>query len=172
MASIESFPTKRGTARFTEEALHFDESVVGYIRSLTHEYWQGNTRWHTGVFVGYAFALLFGLGWTISTIRSGAVLHLAVVVGLLAGLWSVDYARGFRSPERIRLDAIEGVSATRGTKGLTRPRLVVTYTDGESTRKRRVNFPSLYTSDGETAYERARSAFAERGFDTTPASGN
>ncbi|WP_255152895.1 hypothetical protein [Halorarius halobius] len=40
MPSIESFSTKRGTARFTEDAVHFDESAVGYIRSLYREYWK------------------------------------------------------------------------------------------------------------------------------------
>jgi len=164
MPSIESFPTKRGTARFTEDAVHFDESIFRYIRSLYREYWQSNTWWRKGIFVGYVFALLFGLGWAVSAVRSGDILLLAVVVGLLAVLWLVNYARGFRSPDRIRLDAIEEVSATSGEKGLTRPRIVVTYTDGESTHKRRVNLPSLYTTNGETAYERARSAFAERGF--------
>ena len=164
MPSIESFPTKRGTARFTEDAVHFDESVVGYIRSLYREYWKSNTWWRKGIFAGYVLGLLVGLGWIISAVRSGDVLLLAVVVGLLAVLWLANYARGFRSPDRIRLDAIKEVSAIRGEKGLTRPRLVITYTDGESTHKRRVNLPSLYTTDGETAYERARSAFGERGF--------
>ena len=163
MPSIESFPTKRGTARFTEDAVHFDESVVGYIRSLYREYWKSNTWWRKGVFVGYVVGLLVGLGWIVSAVRSGDVL-LLIVVGLLAVLWLANYARGFRSPDRIRLDAIEEVSATRGEKGLTRPRLVITYTDGESTHKRRVNLPSLYTTDGKMAYERARSAFGERGF--------
>lgn len=164
MPSIESFPTKRGTARFTEDAVHFDESVVGYILSLYREYWKSNTLWRKGVFVGYVLGLLVGLGWIVSAVRSGDVLLLTAVVGLLAVLWLANYARGFRSPDRIRLDAIEEVSATRGEKGMTRPRLIVTYRDGESTHKRRVNLPSLYTTGGETAYERARSAFAERGF--------
>ncbi|AAV48284.1 unknown [Haloarcula marismortui ATCC 43049] len=48
--------------------------------------------------------------------------------------------------------------------GLTRSRLVIRYTDGGTTCKRRVNLPSLYTSGGETVYERAQEAFAERGF--------
>ena len=68
------------------------------------------------------------------------------------------------APDRIRLDAIEQVSATDGTKGLTRPRLVIIYTDGGTTRKRRVNLPSLYTNGGETVYEQAQEAFTERGF--------
>ncbi len=164
MHSIESFPTKRGTARFTEEYVHFEESFSGYIRSLYHEYWQSGMWWHNGLFVGYILAFPLGLGWVVSAVRGGDFLLLAVGGGLIVALWLANYARGFRSPDRMRLDTIEKVSATDGTKGLTRPRLIITYTDGETTYRRRVNLPSLYTSGGETAYDRAQAAFAERGF--------
>lgn len=109
-------------------------------------------------------AFPIGLWWVVSAVCGGDFLLLAVVVGLIVALWLVDRVRGFRSPDRIRLDIIEKISATAGKKELTRPRLIITYTDGETTYRRRVNFPSLYTSGGETAYERARAAFAERGF--------
>jgi hypothetical protein len=79
-------------------------------------------------------------------------------------LWGANYARGFRSPDRIRLDTIEQVSATDGMKGLTRPRLVIKYTDGRTTCKRRVDLPSFYTNGGKTVYEQAQEAFTERGF--------
>ncbi|WP_239685677.1 hypothetical protein [Halolamina pelagica] len=101
-----------------------------------------------------------------SAIRTGDRLLLAGLLGILTILVGVNYARGFRSPNRIPLDDIEDVSTTRGEKGLTRPRLVITYLDDESTYKRRVNLPTLYTADGEAAYERALDAFGERGFDT------
>lgn len=164
MPSIESFPTKRGRARFTEDHVYFEESFSGYVRSLYREYWQSGTWWHSGLFVGYILAFPIGLWWVVSAVHSGDLLLLAVIVGLMVVLWLVNYARGFRSPDRIRLDTIEAVSATAGKKGLTRPRLVITYTDGEASYRRRVNLPSLYTGGGETAYERAQTAFAERGF--------
>lgn len=88
-----------------------------------------------------------------------------VVAALLLALWLVNYLRGYRSPDRIALAEIESVSATRGETGLTRPRLVLTYRDGEATRKRRVNLPSLSMPNGDETYERAVAAFAERGFD-------
>ena len=78
-------------------------------------------------------------------------------------LWGANYARGFRSPDRIQFDTIEQVSATDGMKGLTRPRLIIKYTDGDTTYKRRVNLPSLYTDSGEKIYEQAQEAFSERG---------
>jgi hypothetical protein len=164
MSSIESFPTKRGTACFSEDCVHFDESLSGYIQSLYQEYWQSGTWWHNGIFVGYILAFPIGLWWTVSAVRSGDFLLLGIVVGLMIVLWLVDRVRGFRSPDRIRLDTIEEVSATDGQKGLTRPRLIITYTEGGTTYRRRVNLPSLYTSGAETAYEQARAAFAERGF--------
>lgn len=166
MPSIESFRTKRGVARFTADAVLVEESAVGYARSLYRGYWQSERRWRKAVFVGYVFGLLFAAGWLASAIHSGDVLLLVGFLGLLVVFSVVNYARGFRSPNCIPFDDIEDVSATRGEKGLTRPRLVVTYTDAGSTYKRRVNLPSLYTVDGEAAYERAVEAFDERGFDT------
>lgn len=166
MPSIESFRTKRGVARLTDDAVHFDESAVGYARSLYRGYWQSEERWSKAIFLGYVSGLLFAISWLVSAIRAGDRLLLAGLLGILTILVGVNYARGFRSPDRIPLDDIEDVSTTRGEKGLTRPRLVITYLDDESTYKRRVNLPSLYTADGEAAYERALDAFGERRFDT------
>lgn len=164
MPSIESFQTKRGTARFTDEHIEFEESFFGYIQSLYREYWQSETWWHSGIFVGYILAFPMGLWWVVSAIRDGYFPVSPVVTGLVLILWATNYGRGFRSPDQIRLDAIEKVSATDGIKWLTRPRLIITYTDGETINKRRVTLPSLHTDNGETAYEQAQTAFAERGF--------
>lgn len=164
MCSIESFRTKRGTARFTEDYVYFEESFSGYIESLYQDYWQRGTWWSSSALVGYFFALPIGIWWVVSAVRGGNFLHIAVVGGSVLVLWAVNYARGFRSPDRIRLDTIEQVSATGGVKGLTRPRLVIRYTEEGTTCKRRVNLPSRYTGCGETVYERAQEAFAERGF--------
>jgi hypothetical protein len=164
MSSIESFPTKRGTARFTEDYVYFEESFLRYIKSLYRDYWQRGTWWSSSALVGYLFAFPIGIWWVVSAVRGGNFLLIAAVGGSILVLWAVNYAHGFRSPDRIRLDTIEQVSATDGTGGLTRPRLVIRYTDGEKTCKRRVNLPSLYTSDGEAVYEQAQEAFAERGF--------
>lgn len=164
MPSIESFQTKRGTVYFTDEYVHFEESLFGYIQSLYEEYWQSETWWHSGIFVGYILAFPLGLWWVVSSIRDGYVPVSAVVTGLVLILWATNYGRGFRSPDQIRLDAIEKVSATSGIKWLTRPRLIITYTDDETIRKRRVNLPSFHTNNGEIAYEQAKEAFAERGY--------
>jgi len=164
MSSIKSFPTKRGKVRFTEEYVYFEESFWGYIKSLYGNYWQRGTWWSSSAFVAYLLAFPIGVWWAVSAVRGGNLLYIAVVGGSMLVLWGANYARGFRSPDRIRLDAIEQVSATDGTKGLTRPRLVIRYTDGGTTRKRRVNLPSLYTNGGETVYEQAQEAFTERGF--------
>ena len=53
MSSIEAFPIKRGTARFSEECIHFDESFPGHAQALYQEYWQSGTWWYNGIFVGY-----------------------------------------------------------------------------------------------------------------------
>jgi hypothetical protein len=164
MPSTDSFPTKRGTVRVTDDAVHIEECFSGYMQSLYAEYWKSDTWRQKAIFAGYVLAFVFGVWGIVNLIRSGEYLLIGTLVGLLILLWGLNYARGFRSTDRIPLTAIDDVSATRGTKGLTRPRLIITYTDGTSTAKRRVNLPSLYTTRGETAYEQARAAFAERGF--------
>ena len=162
MPSINSFATKRGVVYFTDDTILFEESIAGYVHSLYQEYWQSDVWWRKAIFIGYVLTLLVAVSGIISTIQRGRILLLSGALVLLVVLWLVDYVRGFRSLDRIPLDAVEDVSATRGKKGLTRPRLVVTYTDGGSAHKRRVNLLSLYTVNGETAFERALEAFEER----------
>lgn len=169
-STVDSFRTGRGEALVTDDAVVFEESAVGRFRSAFESYWQNGTRWHRGLYVTTIFGLLYSLGFLSWQILSGAVspqfagavvLLMPVGIGLLK---LVDYARGFRSPDRIPLDTIEAVSATRGSKGLTRPRLVITYTSGTNSYRCRVNLPSLYTPNGESQFERSLRAFEERGF--------
>lgn len=164
MPSTDSFPTKRGTARFTDDVVQFDESFIGYVRSMYLDYWQSDSWWRKAIFVGYVLAFPVGLGGVVRVVRTGNVLFVSIVAGLFVILWLLNYVRGFRSPTQIRLDAIEDVSGTHGKMGLTRPRIIITYSEGDSTYKRRVNLPSLYTTGGEEAFEQAQAAFAERGF--------
>uniref|UniRef100_UPI002638610C hypothetical protein n=1 Tax=Halorientalis sp. TaxID=1931229 RepID=UPI002638610C len=116
MPSIESFPTKRGTVRFTEEYVYFEESFLGYAKSLYRDYCQRGTWWSNTALVAYALALPIGVWWVLSTVRDGNFLHIAAVGGSMLVLRVVNFARGFRSPDQIRLDTIEQVSATDGIK--------------------------------------------------------
>jgi hypothetical protein len=164
MVSENSFPTKRGRAYFTEEAVRFEESFLGYLGNLYSEYWKGGTYWKMSVFFGYLLAYPAAVWGVWNVYRRGGFVSVLAITGALAAAVLLGYARGFRSPDSIRLDAIEEVSATRGSKGLTRPRLVIRYSDEGSTYRRRVNLPSLYTSEGEETYEHAQKAFEGRGF--------
>ena len=47
------------------------------------------------------------------------------ILGLMALLWVVGYVQGFRSPDRLRFEQIVAVAATRGQRGVARPRLVL-----------------------------------------------
>ncbi|GGM62595.1 hypothetical protein J2752_001539 [Halarchaeum rubridurum] len=172
----DAFDTKRGTARFDDGALVLDASVVGYARSLYRGYWRSDVWWRKALFVGYVCWLVVALGWSgrlltrLLTRRADLIwvaVGAGVVLALVVALRLLDYVRGYRSPDRLALDRVESVRATRGEKGLTRPRLVLTYRDGDATRKRRVNLPSRYLSHGDETYERAVAAFVERGFDVT-----
>ena len=163
----DSVRTKRGTARFTSDAVRFEESFVGSLRSLSRDYWRSDSWSQRAVFVGYVFGLLYGVGWFVTTVASGDFGIIAIVVAVVLFLWLADFLRGFRSPDRIPLVDIESVTAVSGVKGLTRPRLVVTFTDDGAIRKRRVTLPSRYTEQGDAGYERAIAAFEQRGFEVT-----
>jgi hypothetical protein len=162
--SNQSFPVKRGTACITDDAIQINESLSGYIQSLYTEYWKSDRWWQKCIFAGYVLAFPLGAVGIIGAIRDANTPLIGAVIGIVILLWGLDYARGFRSPDRLPLDAIDSVSFTRGIKGLTRPRIIITYIDGNSTAKRRINLLSLYTTRGETAYQQAQAAFAERGF--------
>ncbi|KTG11321.1 hypothetical protein [Haloferax profundi] len=166
MPSIDSFRTRRGVARFTGDSVLFEESFTGYFRALYRGYWQSEYWRRKAIFIGYIFCLLFAIGWTLSAVWAGDVLLLAGLFTFIVALLALNYLQGFRSPDRIQLDNIEDISSTRGQKGLTRPRLVITYTNDGSQYKRRVNLPSLYTDYGQEAFDCAAKAFDERGFDT------
>jgi hypothetical protein len=165
MTAIDSFETKRGVARFTDDSIRFEESFRGYLRSLSQGYWHSDHWWRKAIVAGYVFALLFLPVWIINAIRDGQYLLLTGMIGLFVVLRLITTLRGFRSPDCIPLAAIEAISATRGKKGVTRPRLILTYTDDGATHKRRVNMPSLYMDDGENAFERSLAAFEARGFE-------
>lgn len=164
MSSIDSFRTKRGVATLGDGKLKIEESFRGYARSLYHAYWESDVGWRKVMFVCFAFSPVVAIVWLIGSLAAGRFLLLAAVLGLIASLWIISYIRGFRSPDRLRFNQIVAVAATRGQKGVTRPRLVLTYREETETYKRRVNLPSLYTPHGEATYERAVAAFRERGF--------
>lgn len=167
VSSVDSFAVKSGSCRFEDGALLFDTSRLGYIRNLYEGYWREG-GWYRLLFLGYVLAPVFGLvSLALGYDETGPVAWyvLAAVVVALLGVWAYQrFGRGFTSVDRIPLDAIESVEAVEGTRGLTRPRLVVTYCEGDERRRRYVLLPSTYLPDGEDAFERACAAFRERGF--------
>jgi len=163
--STNSFPTDRGTVAVVDGELVFEESQVGYLRSIYDGYWRG-ARWaQKAILFGYAFASLSALVFFVSAVWRRRVFLIATVGGTVALMWILDRVRGFRSADRIPLSAVSKVSLVSGKKGLTKPRLVIKYTDDNKRRKRRVNLPSQYATNGHTAYTRARLTLEERGFE-------
>jgi hypothetical protein len=133
MSSINSFRTKRGVVTFGESTLEIEESFCEYARSLYYAYWESDIWWRKVAFVCLAFSPIFAIVWLIGSLATGRFLLLAAVLGLVALLWVVGYAQGFRSPDQLRLAQIVSVAATRGQKGATRPRLVLTYQEETET---------------------------------------
>jgi len=156
-----SFRTKRGRCHVDGGTLRLESSLRGQFR-----------RYREG---GTVPALLMG-GGVVGTV---VVLLTQVLAGdwrpLLFGvvafalLWVVgrvsNWVRGFTDDDEIPLDAIVHVTAVRGTTGLTRPRFVVTYERGDTTKRRYVTMPSLWLSYGDEAFVRAKETFRSAGID-------
>lgn len=150
---------------FIDGELVFKESVTGYFRSLYDGYWRNGGGTQKVILSGYAFALLSALVFFVSAVLNRRVFLVATVLGAVALTWLFDRARGFRSVDRIPLSTVNDVSVVSGRQGLTKPRLIITYTDDENHKRRRVTLPSKYAVNGDTAYTRARSMLEERGFE-------
>ena len=165
MPSTNSFLTDRGIATLVDGELMFEESWTGYVRALYDRYWRDGRGTQKAMIIGYALASLSALVFLASVVLRQEVFLIATVVGAVALTWSLDRARGFRSADRISLSAISDISVASGIQGLTKPRLVIRYTDDGHCRKRRVTLPSKYATNGHTAYTRARSMFNQHGFE-------
>lgn len=161
------FPTKRGECRLEAGTLVFEESLYGYLRSLYAGYWRSDAWWRKLLFVGYLLVPVFAVGslvfgeWTPLTVG----VFLTLLAGLLAVAAYRYLVRNVRRATAIPLDSLREVTATRGTKGLTRPRLRLTYVAAGETYRRDVLLPSLYLPHGDRAFADAVALFEARGFD-------
>lgn len=133
----------RGTARLTEDELVLEESIAGYYRRQYEGYWRAGGLWRKTAFVCLLAAIPGALLWALLLFDARTLgLYLGGVVVLLAVLRLLEYGRGVRSPDSIPLDAIDDVTVIAGRAGVTRPRIVVRYEDGDAVRKCRINLPS------------------------------
>jgi hypothetical protein len=162
-SSVRSFETKRGRCLVDGRYLRLEESTAGYLRNLYEGYWVDGTRRTRLVFA----LTFFGFGYPVAVLAnavfgSGPVVDSTTLV-VLGGAGGVALAvtayrrvvRGYTTADRIPLSAVTGASVTRGTKGLTRPRVTVVYDDGGRTRRRAILLPSLFLPDGEERYSQA-----------------
>lgn len=165
MSSIDSFSTKRGSATFKKDRIEFSESTIRYYKSMYKEYWKSDSTWLKTMFalIVLSFPSAFYAIFTVLSMDNGYLI-VALMFGFLALLFTIQYARGFRSPDRIELDRIENISYIEGTTPITRPRFIIEYGKNGSTYKRRVNMPSTYTESGEEKLEQAKDAFKQHGF--------
>ena len=132
---------------------------------LVDRYWRDGRGTQKAIIIGYALASLSALVFLASAVLRQKVFLIATVVGAVALTWSFDRPQGVRSINRIPLSVISDISVASGIQGLTKPRLVIRYTDDGHRRKRRVTLPSKYATNGHTAYTRARSMFNQHGFE-------
>lgn len=160
----DKFDTKRGSAVFTPDSIRFSESTVGYYKSLYTEYWMSDSVKLKLMFLAIlaSFPVVFFSVLGIVRTSEGYEM-LVIILALFIILFIVQYLRGYRSPDEIRLDDIDNVSVIEGTSPFTRPRFIIEYTDSNSAVKRRVNMPSLYTPSGRDELDRAKKMFEDRG---------
>ncbi|RXK50457.1 hypothetical protein [Halorientalis pallida] len=154
-----SFRTKRGRCHLDGDTLRIESSIRGYARRLR----EGNRL----LFWAYVVAMLVAVGTPFSLILWAEYQDLGLVLGgvaLVVVLARVgNYLRGFTGDEEIPLEDVARVTATEGTKGLTRPRFVVEYDRNGDHKKRYVVMPSLWLDYGEETFDRAKTAFREAG---------
>jgi hypothetical protein len=166
-STSQQFETKRGECRIEDGTLVLDESIVRYLRNLYDGYWKADSWWRKAVFVSYLFAPVFGLGGLVDLIISpNKTVVLGVAVLIVVFLAIVVYqrvVRGFTRVTHIPLDSITAVTAESGTKGLTRPRFIVTYQKNGSQRRRYIMMPSRVLPHGDSTFERARAIIRDTG---------
>ncbi|MFB6101324.1 MAG: hypothetical protein ABEJ73_02020 [Haloplanus sp.] len=154
-----AFRTKRGRCHLDDDALRLDSSLGGQLR----RYREGSRL----VFWSYIGILVVGFGFLVAKLLAGDVRTTVLTVGAVGAVVAVarasNYLRGFTSADEIPRDAITHVTAVRGTKGLTRPRFVVTYEADGETKRRYVMMPSLWLSYGEAEFGRATEVFRRVG---------
>jgi len=154
-----SFRTKRGRCHLDDGRLRLESSLRGQLR----RYREGSRV----LFVSYLVVIAVAVGYPIVLVATGeyrTVLYWGGGIALILGVgYAINRWRGFTRDDEIPLDAITHVTAKKGTRGLTRPRFVVTYASDEGTKRRYVMMPSTYLSYGEDEFERGEAAFREVG---------
>lgn len=154
-----SFRTKRGRCHLDGDTLCLESSLRGQFRRLR----EGSRV----LFWTYVLALLSAAGFLVSAGLAGEYWHLGLSVGGALLVIALGYGRnalrGFTRDAEIPLEDVVCVTATAGTKGLTRPRFVVHYERDGERRKRYVTMPSLWLDYGEAEFERAKACFRAQG---------
>ncbi|WP_049936794.1 hypothetical protein [Haloplanus natans] len=154
-----TFRTKRGRCHLDGDWLRLESSLRGQWR----RYREGG-RLPALLMAGTVFGVVVIL---VEALLTGDVRRLLLMAGVVVALVAVarlsNYVRGFTAAEEIPVDAISHVTAKQGTKGLTRPRFVVTYEVSGETKRRYVMMPSLWLSYGADEFRRAKAAFRDAG---------
>jgi hypothetical protein len=154
-----SFRTKRGRCHLDDDTLRLESSLRGQLRRYREGgrlfFWAyvGAVSTMVGVLVGQFLA-----GETRTLLLTGFAIS-----GVILLTRVTNRLRGFTAAEAIPVDAIDHVTAKRGTNGLTRPRFVVVYDAGGETKRRSVMMPSLWLSYGEEEFQRAIATFLDAG---------
>ena len=163
----DSFGTKRGTAKFTDDSITFSESFKGYYQSLYEGYWKTDSPMLKLRFIGILASVPLAFIYIGVIIVAGDMTGGILVAPLLVTIWIVvQYIRGFRSSDEIPLRDIKNVHLEKGSPPLTIPRFILEYTtESGDIRKRRINMLSRTTPSGKSELANAVELFEDKGFD-------
>jgi hypothetical protein len=154
-----SFRTKRGRCHVEGDRLALESSIRGQFQ----RYREGGRL----LFWSYVVLTVTAVAYPVYMLAVGEARTVLLWGGAVGGLlmlgYAVNYWRGFTRADEIPLEAITHVTAVTGTRGLTRPRFVVTYRRDGETHHRYVMMPSPFLSYGDAEFERAKETFREAG---------
>jgi hypothetical protein len=153
---MESFRTRGGQCRITDEAIHIDDSYIGRIKRHYDE-----SRLLTLSWLIFPLCILyfFVVGdRNVYALGLGLGIGLAVGGGYLAFGYTYNYVRDFTYDDRIPRNAIKTVKPVSGTKGVSRPRFIVKYERDGERKNRYIQMPSKF-GYGDEEFEKAKELF-------------
>lgn len=151
---MESFRTRGGQWRITDEAIHIDGNYIGRIKRHYDENKLLTLVWFV-LLLYVLYSLVFG-DWEVYS------LGLGIAGSYLAFGYVYNYVRDFTYDNRIQRDAIEIVKPVTGTKGLSRPRFIVKYKRDGKRKNRYIQMPSKF-GYGDEEFEKAKELFRIEG---------
>lgn len=156
---MESFRTRGGQCKITEDTIQIDNSYVGRIKRHYDENRLLSLLWVISIPL-WALYLFMMDDWEMLALGLG--ISLAVAGAYLTFGYLYNYVRDFTYDDQIQRDAIETVKPVEGTKWISRPRFIVKYEQEGERKNRYIQMPSKF-GYGDEEFEKAKELFRSQG---------